>query len=288
MNKDLRNRSIALQANGSSYGNDFQASTNDRAIESSKLLTVNELEIKWLNAIEKATGTEVIYVNTSGNTVTRFVPMAEKITLINDYDRNAQYRTLFLPEATAIDIFYTPVKPLTVDMSTEMSVLLYKKWNPTGIPYSETSATFAITKLWDKLTTTYYTQTVPAFPYSFTFDLGETAKLIRFTQWHQLTTGILYRKNVKTFEIWGSATSSVDASFTGWVKLGAYESRKPSGLPLGQEVAGDIAFATAGEIFTVDPNAPPVRYIRYVIKDTWDGATGPVTIAEMAFFKSVR
>lgn len=290
MNNQFKNRSVTFQASGSSFGERFQSTLSDRLVQSSRRrLYSTYLETKWLGSIEKAIGCELVYVNTLGATVKKFVPMTETTTLITDLVGGVNYRTLYLPTVSSIDTFYTAFKPLPIESLTEqqMDKALFKKWNPTGIPYSELSATYPITKLWDNNSAAnwYITNTTP-FPYSFTFDMGQTVKLRRFMQWQRLTISVLYRtQNVKKFQLWGSDSPDVNASFNGWVKLGDFESVKPSGLPLGQESAADIAYATAGESFTVDPNAPPVRYIRYVATECWDGKQTTIAVGEMTFFE---
>jgi hypothetical protein len=287
-NKDFENRSVPLQISGSSYGDKFQSSLLNRTMAYSRLYHPTYLEIKWNGAVEKSVGSELLYVNTDGNNVTRFVPVTDSETVLTDLVGGVNYRTLFLPETSAIDTFYTALTPVSIDTSEQVvDKSMFMKWNPPGIPYSELSATYSIYKLWDNSTASWYIQSSTPFPYSFTFDMGQTVKLKRFLQWQRLTITFLYRtQNVKKFQLWGSATSDVTASFAGWVKLGDFESIKPSGLPWGQESAGDIAYATAGESFTIGPNAPPVRYIRYVVTDSWDGKQTTVAVGEMTFFEA--
>jgi len=72
------------------------------------------------------------------------------------------------------------------------------------------------------------------------------------------------------------------------VKLGDFESNKPSGLAIGTESADDIAYATEGESFKVDPNAPPVRYIRYVVNECYGGLQTIMSLSEMTFFEEYK
>lgn len=290
MNKDFKNRSVTFTVSGSSYGAKFQATLVNRAVASSRRrLYPNYLETKWLGAIENAIGCEMAYTNTLGVSAKKYAPITETTTAITNLAGNVNYRTLFLPAVAAIDTFYTDYKAVPIETLTEelMNKTLYKKWNPTGIPYSELSATYPITAMWDNnTTTTWYTAVATPVPYSFTFDLGQTIKLKRFLQWQRLTTTFLYRtQNVKKFQLWGSASPDVTDSYVGWTKLGDFVSVKPSGLPLGQESAADIAFATAGETFTVDPTAPPVRYVRYVVTECWGTVQTPVSVGEMSFYE---
>jgi len=112
-----------------------------------------------------------------------------------------------------------------------------------------------------------------------TFGIGQTYKLSHF---------LLYARsygyqNPEDFTIWGSnITNPADATTPGgaapgtvvgdWVALGNYHfPDPPSGLPQGQTNAADQAFIQAGVNFNVPFNAPPVKYIRIAIKDTWFG-----------------
>lgn len=117
MNKKMENPSVPFQITGSSYGEKFQSTLTQRIISHSRLYPTY-LEIGWMGVVESSIGCEVFYVNTDGNNVIKFVPFAEKTTLITDYLKEGKYRTLFLPEPTAIDTFYTAFNQLSiVDLS---------------------------------------------------------------------------------------------------------------------------------------------------------------------------
>lgn len=292
MNSKMENRSLSLNVNASSYGDQFRSHLLDRAMESYRWLDRNKLEIKWRGAIEKGVGCELLYDNIDGNRATRFVPMAENLTQIEDFEGELEMRTVFLPEKTAIDTFNTPFKSINIEPLSELELdkTLFKQWNPPQIPYTYYDWTSTIDKLWDNTPATQYLTFTPSgFPYSFTFDLGQTVKLKRFKHWQRIDRGVVYRiQNVKKFQLWGSATSDVTDDFSEWIKLGDFEVYKPSGLPWGQETDEDIAYATQGDNFTIDPNAPPVRYIRYVVEDSWDGAQNLFTVGELTFFQEVH
>src|SRR3546814_11935428 len=57
----------------------------------------------------------------------------------------------------------------------------------------------------------------------------------------------------------------------GWVKLLECEMIKPSGRPLGNNTLEDEEVALAGHEFTFPLDAPPVRYLRFKILETWGG-----------------
>ncbi len=123
------------------------------------------------------------------------------------------------------------------------------------------------------------TQIIPPYTEVFemaTVDLGVTAKLSRFKM-YQRQGGFLYNiGNVKHFEIWGIAELPADNGASleteGWVRLVKDgEVVKPSGLPLGQLSSEDRAAGAEGSEFLFPIDAPPVRYIRIVNKQNFEG-----------------
>lgn len=294
-NKDMKNPSVVFQIGGRVYLQKFQASLVDRQIRTAVFLPSGAAEIRWLGAVEKSIGTELVYTNKSGIEVQKFISIDENITTLSDLGTNLRYRTLFLPEETAIDTFNTEFIPVSLGTLKELDQSKYAKWNPTGIPYNELNASFPIRQLWDKNPGTWYIQNLPVrlsptAPHSFTFDLGQTVKLNRLKQWQRMGDGVVYEiQNIKKFEVWGSSTPNVTADFAGWTKLGDFESIKPSGAPWGNATQLDRDYAAAGETFIVSTVAPPVRYIRYVVKETWstgqNSTDRAIAIGEVSFFE---
>lgn len=131
-------------------------------------------------------------------------------------------------------------------------------------------------------------------PYSegyhiFTMDLGVKAKLSRFKFWQRRGGWEFTHGNPRHFDVWGINELPADngASFDGWVKLiEDGEVLKPSGGPLGSNSAEDQAQAARGEEFEFPIDAPPVRYIRFVNKESW--STGKfMHIMELNFWGQI-
>jgi hypothetical protein len=134
----------------------------------------------------------------------------------------------------------------------------------------------------------------------FTIDLGVTTKLSRYALWHRDDSGrwLYIHDNPKYWEIYGidvlpndtkpmeywTSTEKDVGWKKDWVFLGDGESFKPSGmengLPVTQE---DMDFAQRGFQFDFPADAPPIRYIRFHIKETWNGE-GRLNIAELSFW----
>lgn len=281
MNSKLENRSIPLKLTANVFGSKFQNSLFDRNFKFATYLSPQKVQIDWQGAVEKGIASELSYTNTDGNAVKMYIPMDQQVTVLDNFNGGLEYRTVFLPDKIAIDTFYTDIQKV-ISIDRELDKTKFTKWNPTGIPYYQYSATYTISNLWDNNTATWYMQTAPSLPHSFTFDLGQLKKITRIKQWQRLTAGFVYvSQNFKKFEIWGSDSPNVTADFAGWTKLGVYESIKPSGA--GAVSPADVAYATAGEDFVLNPDAPPVRYIRYVVLVSW--GTNTLSVSEVVFYE---
>jgi len=173
----------------------------------------------------------------------------------------------------------------------QLDRLLFRRWNPTGIPYMDlANQGWIIEKLWDNTTNNpgFSLPLTASLPASFTFDLGQTAKLSRFKLFHRGADQLYSGGNLKKFQVWGSAHPNVNEDFNTWVKIGDYDSFKPSGLPTGQTSAEDIAFAAvAGEDFNVAFEVPKIRYLRFVVQETWGGNVS-AQVMEMRFFGEIQ
>ena len=108
-------------------------------------------------------------------------------------------------------------------------------------------------------------------PIPWTFDLSQEVKLSRFISWQRNGRYLYDHGNPKVFELWGSNEPALDGSWDSWVKLGRFESKKPSGQPYGTVTNEDKIYAESGEEFVIPIDAPEVRYIRHVTIETWSG-----------------
>lgn len=137
-------------------------------------------------------------------------------------------------------------------------------------------------RVYDGLPNTYnHSSAGTGWPHVFTLDLGVIAKLSR--------VNVLARQdrpfehgNPRIMEIWGIAEEPpTDGSWDGWTKLRDLNSTKPSDD--GGTSDEDAAQHKNGEEFSFDLMTPSVRYVRFIIHETW-GLTGFVTIAELTFY----
>lgn len=116
LNKDMRNRSVPFEVGGSVYGGKYQSTLLNRTIKTLKNDTITgTVTITWVGSINKSVGCEMEYTDSLGSTIFLRIPPKENPTLLQNVAGNLRYRTLFLPEETAIDTFYTDFKPIPLN-----------------------------------------------------------------------------------------------------------------------------------------------------------------------------
>ncbi|HKJ42412.1 MAG TPA: DUF5000 domain-containing lipoprotein [Sunxiuqinia sp.] len=132
----------------------------------------------------------------------------------------------------------------------------------------------------------------PTEPHVITVDIGEIAKISRVKIWdypEYYSQGRTYYTIgcMKHFEIWGSDNPPSDGSFDNWVLMGTFTETKPSGLPYNEQNDEDYNAAYAGFDWSVDIDAPRVRYLRIKCLQNWGGSTY-LAIAELQVYGDPR
>ncbi len=152
-----------------------------------------------------------------------------------------------------------------------------------------------INNIWDgDINVIWHTSPTAGFtpPQTFTIDLGAEAKLSRMMLWNRQGEFIFSQHNVRYFEVWGTneLTHDINDAYwrseawkDDWVLIGDFEQIKPSGLPLGQSNADDDAATRAGSEFIFESGVGEMRYIRFVVKETW-ARTAALHIAEVSIY----
>jgi len=132
-------------------------------------------------------------------------------------------------------------------------------------------------------------------PILFTIDLGATVKLSRYSYWMRtggsppweyrhfnLKRWNLYGTNTPRFDIHDEAYWIAGGWKEDWAHLANCYTFKPSGEnnPTTDE---DVEYAARGFGFDIPLDAPPVRYVRFHVDETWGGGYG-VNISEITFW----
>ena len=153
-----------------------------------------------------------------------------------------------------------------------------------------------IENIWDgNLSVLWHTNASAGFipPQYFTINLGVEAALSRMVLFNRGENQYEYgQHNPRLFEVWGTSKLSheeEDSYWTTsawrdeWKQLGDFEVVKPSGLPAGQTTDEDIAAHNAGFEFRFNPGSDNIRYLRFVVKETW-AKTAALHINEISIY----
>jgi|GEM_PF-1136359 hypothetical protein len=101
------------------YGNQYKSSLTNRRIKETVKTGKNELTITFWNSNKSdELGVEIYYINILGKAETNFI-LSEELTnpvILEEItiDGSFKYRTVFKPEAEALDIFYSEIEPLHI------------------------------------------------------------------------------------------------------------------------------------------------------------------------------
>ena len=203
-----------------------------------------------------------------------------------------------------LSVSITPIQEIQIDNSLFSGHILPND----GTSLQCCGNNFFVDQLWDgevHWKDIYHTNDnkpdpIPALPpytkknrVPFTIDLGQKVNLSRIKVFNtdNGTSGKYFnRGNMKRFEVWGIESLPDDYhgnDFVGWdllVKDG--EEVKPSGLGFFKESAEDSAFGAAGIDFKTDPE-PTVRYIRFIVLETWAPSSNWVRVGDIEFYGQV-
>ena len=171
------------------------------------------------------------------------------------------------------DTMYVDLKPL---FEEELNRSKFEQVDlPTDMNLGHTTINTPMHRMWNDVVSNrddlFLTRPNAApIPQWFTFDIAKKSKLSRMKLWHR-TTFLFEGGNPKRFEVYGSNDPNPDGSWESWELLGYFESKKPSGLPIGQLTNEDTEYINAGEEFVFGLDTPPVRYLRFKTLEVWGG-----------------
>lgn len=205
------------------------------------------------------------------------------------------------------DTVFTTITPIyeTLMDKSKFSALKF----PSDV---STSFDWNMPYLWDNKTTSPgFHSTFPSnepLPKWITFDMGQSAKLSRYTAWYRGIDGsnnFLWGSGApQTWVLWGRNSNAADESLPadtlalpavgqatsgGWINLGKYNlPAQPSGLIAPQYTNADLAFWNAGFSFNFDLTLPKVRYLRFQCFTNAGGSNEFFNIMELSFWGDPR
>ena len=119
------NESLPYEATGNVYGSNYSNTISNRTISAMKANKNNEIVIDWAEPLnEDLLYSSVTYKNKFGERIVDSVPSTQSSSLLENYDSELEYNTVFKPDSTAIDLFYTE----NVLVNTDNIILDYDEW----------------------------------------------------------------------------------------------------------------------------------------------------------------
>lgn len=252
--------------------------------------------IRWTNETKALIGAFLFAMNDDGEWVERdlvFSSVENEKRSIRGYNTNERLFGISLVDrfGNTTDTLIMSAIPL---YEKELDKKKFKDGHLLGDNFTSHNSR-PISNIWDgNLSVIWHTVPDAGFtpPQTFTIDLGIKAKLSRFMLWNRSETYYYGQHNPRYFEVWATDVLSHDISdpyWRGtewkneWVMLGDFEVVKPSGLPLGQVTDEDRAVQDAGFEFIFESGVGEMRYVRFVVKETW-ARTAALHIREVSFF----
>jgi hypothetical protein len=274
------NSSVAVTSTGNSYGTRYRNTLYNRKIKSMDYDT-DTTTIYW-DIIDKMLGPvqmEIRYKAVTGDTVV-ITPATESTSILKGLQYQTEgftYRTVFKPlpvkeNVVCIDTFCTTysAKGIPTFAEKELDRSLFKAASLTG-DVGANGGSGGVAAMWDGKSQNDYgganftdIGAGQSSPQMVTVNLGLKAKLSKITiypfqEWY----GFYDFSTMHQFEIWGSSTPSSSGALDGsWTLLTSAVLAKPSGQGSRSETPADVAAAIAGFTFSLDANAPKVKYIR--------------------------
>ncbi len=282
-------KSVPVNASGVVYGPSYLTSLSNRTLKSvTESVDGTKINLSWGEPAGGELGIELNYVGQDGVTRKILVAPTEVNTQLPDYKESTElsYKSLYKPDSLAFETF-SPVASTVILPKFERQ-LDKSKFSLVILPTDVLDGGYGWLQryLWDENYNPPGFATQSKIPCWFTFDSGISTSINRFKVW-QANDRLYNLESVKTFELYGTNSPSSDGSFASWTKIGSYTSVKPSGLPVGQNSDSDVAFAKAGEEFTVADGTPKFRYYRFKLLTNWGGGNF-MTMEEIAFYTHDR
>jgi hypothetical protein len=255
----LQNSSISVVVPGNVYGEIYASTLKARLISDAVFDEQGDLQVIWRGANRGTIGTILKYTDVAGMQHEIFESTRD-ITEIPEFkpNSNLEYQTLFLPEPTAIDTFYSDmavrfIEGPRIDISKA-------GWTATASSYDGRSCCrgplYAID---DILTTEWVNSIVPqtVFPHTITIDMGQQHPLrgFSFVQRQNSTASML-----KDFQVLVSTDSAT------WNSMGHY-----------------TVLAIKDKQYIDIPQTENARYIQVICKSANDGGKN-LALAEVGAF----
>lgn len=210
-------KSLFVTSFGTSYGDVYRATLNDRGIKSLSL-SDKEGTIEWYSAPLHLVRNEIRYIKTDGSQTTVKISSIDNLAKLPDVKPGStfEYRSLYIPEEIAIDTFATAWKeyetPFPAEYKYDRSL-----WEVLSVSDVSTSEGGGMAALIDGDLSTYWQSAYEGgdapLPHWAVIDMQTSKKISRIELYRR--TG---NKDAKSIELYVS--DYPDANAAGWIQIG--------------------------------------------------------------------
>lgn len=210
-------KSLFVTSFGTSYGDVYRATLNDRGIKSLSL-SDKEGTIEWYSAPMHLVRNEIRYKKNDGSQTTVKISSIDNLAKLPDVKPGStfEYRSLYIPEEVAIDTFATAWKeyetPFPAEYKYDRSL-----WEVLSVSDVSTSEGGGMAALIDGDLSTYWQSAYEGgdapLPHWAVIDMQTSKKISRIELYRR--TG---NKDAKSIELYVS--DHPDANAVGWIQIG--------------------------------------------------------------------
>ncbi|MDR0698912.1 MAG: discoidin domain-containing protein [Tannerella sp.] len=260
------NKSLPYEISGRALGEKYESAMVNRRLISIYADKSGGKVLEWGSVDESldVKYSEVSYTNVDGRETVRTVPLSEAITVIPDIKSGSlpKYRTIYIPDEMAIDLFYTPYRdgelkypgdyPL---LKSDISIIGYSNQHDNGNNAARNAFDGNYNNRW-------HSQASANYPHWMAFDLAGETPVSRISIWpsvYDLAAGQTYDNRLPaTVTLWGRTDTPGDdlTAEDGWINLGTYNCEDRNGE----------------QTFVID-NPAPVRYLKVYAPGGLNGTT---------------
>jgi hypothetical protein len=213
---EFGNLSLPTEINAYVYGSKYEKLLVARSMRSTMVDKAGNLKISW-GIADGAYGSEVRYTDVSDHVQTKIFPIAESISLISDIKGNTAYefRTVYRPDTTGIDNFYTPYESVAPPFSFDK-----KDWKIESFSSNHGGNDNKVANVIDGTDKTRWHSCAgcSSYPHYVTIDMGAVRTITQFGVW------------ITTFENPGGDNRApgriqflVSMDNTNWTDLGEFD-----------------------------------------------------------------
>lgn len=179
---DKGNRSVVTNAIGHAYGDNYSSSLLSRLIKSAIYIN-NTVTIVWNDPADKTSiGAEILYKKTGGDSQRLFISPSEDTTFLADMVFNSGdvilSRTLYVPDSTSIDTFYTAYD--TVKIMGSRVEYDRESWTALAEDYDVPSGRVPQNVLDGKTSSVWHMDKTHSYPHHITIDMHATNQVNGF------------------------------------------------------------------------------------------------------------